>query len=231
KGEELGLGSNWQFEVAVRVRAAQLLVKSSSFDEAPEQLMPLSWRNENSRILQQTMGLAAMGIAAVYSELPPERRAVVDLAGKAAWASAIQHPEEAKAAYQELLQKYPNEPGVHFAYSLYLTETDSLAALAEAQKEAQINPKHWPTLIVIGSLNIRQGEAEPAKQSLRAALKYAPAKYRWLCHTEMGRANLISDELDAAISELQAAVRLLPANPQVHFFLSQAYRRAGRKDE
>src|SRR5262249_22978753 len=61
KGEQLGLGSNWQFEIAVRVKAAQLLIKTSAFDEAPEQLMPLSWRNENSKVVQQTMGLAAMG--------------------------------------------------------------------------------------------------------------------------------------------------------------------------
>src|SRR5215467_11259141 len=31
KGEQLGLGNNWQFEIAVRIRAAQLLVKSSAF--------------------------------------------------------------------------------------------------------------------------------------------------------------------------------------------------------
>ncbi len=231
KGEQLGLGSNSQFEVAVRVRAAQLLIKSSGFDEAPEQLMPLSWRNEDSPLIQRTMGLAAMAIAADYSELPPERRAVVDLAGKAAWWSAIQKPEAAKAAYEELMKKYPNEPGVHFAYSLYLTETDSAGALAEAQKEAKIDPKNWANLIVLGSLNNRQGDAPASKQALRDALKYAPAKYRWLCHTEMGRAHLIADELDPAISELETAARQMPSSPQVHFFLAQAYRRAGRKEE
>jgi len=231
KGEELGLAISWQFEMAVRVRAAQLLIKSSGFDEAPAQLMPIAAKYENSPALQQTMGLASMGIAAAYSELPAERRAVVDLTGKAAWLSAIQHPEEAKAAYNELLQKYPNEPGVHFAYSLYLAETDSVAALAEAKKEAKIDPKHWPNLIVVGSLSTRQGEAEPAKKALREALKYAPAKYRWLCHIEMGRAHLIADEIEPAISELQSAARLMPASPQVHFFLAQAYRRAGRKED
>src|SRR5215467_10107082 len=61
KGEQLGLANNWQFEMAVRIRAAQLLVKSSAFDEAPEQLMPLAYRSENTRVLQQTMGLSVMG--------------------------------------------------------------------------------------------------------------------------------------------------------------------------
>ena len=231
KGEQLGLGSNSQFEVAVRVKGAQLLIESSSFDEAPEQLQPLAWRSENSKAVQQTMGLSTLGLAARYKDLPPEKRAVVDLAGRAAWSSAILHPEEAKAAYEELLRQYPNEPGVHYAYSLYLTETDTLAALAEVQKEVRINPKHWPALIVIGSLETRQGEGEAAREALRQALKYAPEKYRWLCHTEMGRAELISNRLDSAISEFETAVRLSPGNPQVHFFLAQAYRRAGRREE
>ena len=231
KGEALGLHGNWQFEVAVRVRAAQLLMKASSFDEAPEQLLPLALRQEDSAVIEQTMGLAALGLGAAFPELPPEKRAVVALAGKAAWALASERPAEAAEAYEQLLARYPDEPGVHYAYGLYLTETNVVAAFAEFQKEAQNNPKHWPSLIMIGSLRIRQGEPEPAIQSLRQALKYVPAKHRWLCHVELGRAILMSGNLDVATTEFETAARLLPSNPQVHLFLAQVYRRAGRTED
>ena len=88
KGEQLGLGDNWQFEVAVRVKAAQTLIRDSAFDEALAQLVPLSARKENSPAVSETMGLCAMGIAKSFSELSPERRAVVGLVGKAAWEGA-----------------------------------------------------------------------------------------------------------------------------------------------
>ena len=72
---------------------------------------------------------------------------------------------------------------------------------------------------------------EQAIELLRRALKVVPPKYRWLCHAELGRASMTADNLDAAIPELQSAVRMNPANAQVHYTLSQAYRRSGRKAE
>lgn len=231
KGEELGLGGNWQFEVAVRVKAAQILIRSASFDEALTQLQPLALHNENSRALVETMGLCALGSPDTVSELSEQRRAVVGQAGKAAWALADQRPAEAAAAYRQLLEQYPTEPGVHYAYGLYLMETDLAGALAEFQIEARNNPKHWPALILLGSLQIRQGEAEAAIQTLRQAMKTVPAKHRWLCHAELGQANMTADKLDAAVAELQIAVRLMPSNPSVRYLLSQAYRRAGRKED
>lgn len=231
KGEELGIGDNWQFEVFVRTKAAQRLIRLSQYDEALAQLVPLSKRNENSPEIQATMGLCAMAIPASFAELPPERRQVVAAVGKAAWASASQHPAEAAPAYQDVLRRYPDEPGVHYAHGLYLMETDLSAALAEFQKELQKNPKHWPTLIVTGGLYTRQGAPDQAIQTLEQALKNAPPKYRWLCHAELGRANMTAGRTEAAVSEFEAAKRFMPGNAQVHFFLAQAHRRAGRKED
>jgi tetratricopeptide (TPR) repeat protein len=231
KGEQLGLGANWQFEVAVRIKAAQTLIRDSAFDEALAQMVPLSAHNENSPAVRETMGLCAMGIAKSASELSPERRAVVELAGKAAWEGASQRPAAAAAAYRELLERYPNEAGVHYAYGLYLMETDLARALAEFQKEVQSNPEHWPALIETGSLQVRQGSPEEGLAPLRRAMKVVPARHRWLCHAELGRANMTAGHVEAAIGEFETARRLMPGNAQVHFFLAQVYRRAGRKED
>jgi tetratricopeptide (TPR) repeat protein len=229
KGEELGIAANPEFETAVRMKAAQLLVRSSSFDEAMAQLVPLAKRGENSAAVEETMGLCSLAVPQSPAELTPQRRAVVALAGKAAWSLASQHPAEATQAYKELLAKYDAEPGVHYAYGLYLMETDLAAALAEFKKEVEKNPKHWPALIVMGSTQTRQGDAEAAIQSLRQGLKLMPVKYRWIGHAELGRAQLTAGNVDQAIAELESSLRQAAGNAQVHFFLAQAYRRAGRK--
>src|SRR5579862_608181 len=231
KGEDLGFGNHPEFEAAVRVKAAQILIRSSSFDEALGQLQPLAKHSNNPPLVEETMGLCALSLPEDLAQLSAHRRSVVDLTGKAAWAFASQHPDEAAAGYRQLLEQYPNEPGVHYAYGLYLMETNVSGALAEFQKEGQINPKHWPALLVIASLEIREGTPDLAIESLREALKLVPAKYRWLCHADLGRANLTASNLDAAITELQAAVRQMPSNPNVHYFLSEAFRRSGRKAE
>ncbi|HUE00620.1 MAG TPA: tetratricopeptide repeat protein [Bryobacteraceae bacterium] len=228
KGEGLGLGGNLQFETAVRVRAAQLLIRSSAFDEALAQLQPLAKNPNNPPPVEEAMGLCTLASPDDMAQLSPERRAVVDLAGKAAWEFASLHPDAAAAAYRKLLAQYPNAPGVHYAYGLYLMQTDAKAALAELQKEVQNNPKHWPALLVIASIQIRQGTPEQAVETLRAAMKLAPAKYRWLCHTNLGRADLDANNVSAAITELEDAVRQMPSSASAHFFLAEAYRQAAR---
>jgi tetratricopeptide (TPR) repeat protein len=229
KGEELGIAANPEFETAVRVKAAQLLVRSSSFDEGMSQLAPLAKRGEKSPLVEETMGLCSLAVAQSLAELTPARRAVVDLAGKAAWDLVSQRPAEAAEAYKELLAKYDAEPGVHYAHGLYLMETDLGAALSEFKKEVERNPGHWPALIVMGSTQTRQGDADTAIQSLRQGLKLMPVKYRWIGHAELGRAQLTAGNVDQAIAEGESALRQAAGNAQVHFFLAQAYRRAGRK--
>jgi Tfp pilus assembly protein PilF len=60
-------------------------------------------------------------------------------------------------------------------------------------------------------------------------MKAVPTNYRWLCHANLGRANLDANNLTAAISELEDAVRQMPSSASAHFFLAEAYRRAGRE--
>lgn len=231
KGETLGLGNNQEFEIAVRVKAAQILIRSSAFNDSLDQLQILGLRGVTSPALEVTMGLARLGVPSAFSQLAPERQAVVALAGKAAWAAGSWRPTEAAAAYEELMKRYPNEPGVRYVYGLYLMETDLVAALAEFRKEIQTNPKHWPTLLAIASLEIRRGAPEAAIPTLQSAMKLVPPGQRWQCHAELGRANMAADNLDAAIPEFEAAARLMPSIPQLHLYLSQAYRRAGKDTE
>jgi tetratricopeptide (TPR) repeat protein len=229
KGEELGLNGGVQFETAVRVRAAQLLILSSAFDEALAQLQPLTKYADEPPPVEEAMGLCALASPHDMGQLSPQRRAVVDLAGKAAWSFATQHPDRAAALYRQLLTQHPAEPGVHYAYGLYLMETDIKAALAEFQKEAQNNPQHWPALLTTASIQLRQGAPEKAIESVHAAMKAVPVKYRWLCHLDLGRANLDAGNAAAAVSELEDAVRQMPSSASAHFFLAEAYREAGRK--
>jgi len=229
KGEQMGLANNIQFETAVRVRAAQLLIRSSAFDEALAQLQPLTRHPSVPPVVEEEMGLCALASPDDLGQLSPPRRAVVDLAGHAAWSFATQRLDAATAAYKQLVAQYPKEPGVHYAYGLFLMETDTRAALAEFQQEVQNNPTHWPAMLVLASLQIRQGAPEKAMETVRKGMKDVPTRYRWLCHMNLGRADLDSDNATAAVTELEAALRQMPSNPSVHYYLAEAYRNAGRK--
>jgi tetratricopeptide (TPR) repeat protein len=231
EGEQLGLASNTGFEAAVRQRAALILIRSSLFDQAMSQLQPLAKYQENSAAVVEAVGLCALAIAHDPSELPENRRKVVDMAGKAMWAATSQRQKDAEEGFHQLLEAYPNEPGVHYAFGLYLMDNDQRAALAEFQKELSANPSHWPALLVSAFLETRQGAPELAMQFAERARKLAPASYFWLCDAEMGRALLAQDQPEKAVPLFEESVKLQPDNAQTHFYLEQAYRRVGRKSD
>ena len=230
RGESIGLGANHEFETVVREHAALLYIRSSLFDDALRQLEPLAHFGGNSPAVIQIAGLCALTINQWPDELSDQKRPVVELAGKALWSATSRRAEDAVAAYQELLNAYPNEPGVHYAHGIYLLESDQGAALHEFEQELRANPSHWPSLLALAGLQNERGDPEHALQAARAALKSAPAGYVWLCHAEQGRAFLSLRQTDKAIPEFEAAAKDAPLNPQMHYYLEQAYRLAGRNE-
>lgn len=231
KAEQLGLGGNLAFEVAARVRMARVLVADGRFDEAMGKMYPLSKRSVDHPAIEEVMGLAALAVDRDTASLTPERRQVVALAGKAAWAGGTGHPEVALKLYDELVSKYPKEPGVHNARALYLMETDPKAALEGFLEEIRNTPDHWPALLMLANLQIRQGAPDEALKNLERALSLVPVSYRWICHASIGQAHLTAGRLEQAIPRLEKAARLVKGNAQIHYYLSQAYRRAGRKED
>lgn len=229
KGEHLGLGQNVPFETAVRVEAALLLAKASLYDRAMAQLQPLGKMHVDNPAVSEVEGLCLFASGDVPEKLSPDRRKAIDLAGQAMWDASIEHPDKAAAEFKSLIAAYPTERGVHYAYGLYLMESDQSAALAEFQKEIAANPHHWPSLLIAAHLETAQGSPELAIQSVEQAAKLAPAGYRWLCEAEIGRALLSADHAAKAIPHLEESVKLEPGNAQTHFYLEQAYRLDGRK--
>lgn len=231
KAEQLGLGANLGFEVAARVRMARLLIAEGRFDEGMGKMYPLSKRNVNHAGIEEIMGLAALAVDREVALLSPERREIVAMAGKAGWAGGTGHPEEALKVYDELARRYPKAPGVHNARALYLMETDPKAALEGFEEEIRNTPDHWPALLMLANLQIRQGAPDEALKHLERAMGLVPVSYRWICHASIGQAHLTAGRLEQAIPRLEKAARLVQGNAQIHYYLSQAYRRAGRKED
>jgi tetratricopeptide (TPR) repeat protein len=231
KGEALGLGRSLQFETAVRDRAALILIRAQAFDEALAQLGLLAKRGVDSPEVMEAVGLSELTMARRPDSLSARERAVVDLAGKAAWDNMERRPNEARAEFGELMEKYADDPGVHYAYGTYQMEIDQHVALDEFEKELKANPAHWPSMLVIAFLKIRDGDPEAAVQLGQKALRLQPARNRWVSHAAIGHAYLTMGEPEKAIPELEASVKQQPANTSVHFYLEKAYRLAGRKDD
>ncbi len=229
RSESFGVHKDPKFEAAARLVAANILIKRSLFDQALWQVLSLSKYPDMPQAAKDTAGLIALTIPKDFNDLPPEKQKLVRLAGEAQWAAVGQRSEESVAAFTRLLAEYPNEPGVHYAHGLFLLSSNEHAAIEEFQTELKINPTHWETMLVNAFLLSRSGDVEGALANVEKARTLAPSTYEWLCDAEAGRAYQTAGETDKAIVQFESAIKLSPDNAELHHFLEQAYKRAGRK--
>ena len=163
------------------------------------------------------------------AEVPPEKMALVHLAGSAEWALSAERQSEANPLFNQLIASYPKEPGVHYLYGIYLLDRDPGEAMAEFREGLRISPSHVPARQQIAILQIKAGNSQPAIRLAREALALQPANA--LSHAILGRAFEHMGQYAEAVPELEAAVKLAPDNPQLHFSLGQLYRHVGRTND
>ncbi len=225
KGESIGLANNPQFVAAVHYRAALIELNRSAFVMAMKQLTPLAAAGNDSPDVIEALGLTVLKIKGQPGKLEESQRALVDAAGKAAWAYEAQRSEEADKLFPQLAQQFPYSPGVHYLYGVYLIEKDRAGAEKEFRQELALSPGNADAHGQLALLLLKDGEvAEGLKQAEEAA-KLEPSD-AW-CQATLGRALLQSGDLKGSIAALEESTKLAPDSSLGHFYLVRAYERAG----
>jgi Flp pilus assembly protein TadD len=229
KGQQLGLPDNPQFVSTVRNQAALICLRSHNFSAAIEELEPLVKMGDKSMATIENLGLAALGMPYLPSDVPDRQQPLVHLAGQAAWLLYAGGSDDGSKLFEGLVEKYPSQPGVHYLRGISLLDKEPGAARAEFLKELEIRPRHVPARQQIAILDIKAAQAEAAVKIAREALRLEPDNA--LSHAVLGRAFAHMNRYPLAVPEFETAVRLDPGNAQLHFSLAQAYRHVGREVE
>ncbi len=226
KGESIGLPDDPNFLREVRYRAALVCLRSYDFGKALAQLTPLIKRNIQSDEVTTAVGLGALGLRYLPSTLPPARRPLVILAGRAAALFLEQRYEEAAPVFQELKAKFTNEPGVHYMVGVFLIGRDLSGAEQEFRKVIQMSPTNVLARVQLANLLMKGGERKEALELASEAARLAPADP--LSEATLGRALFLAGKTTDALAALQRAEEIAPGAAKVHLYLVQAYRQAGR---
>ncbi len=142
--------------------------------------------------------------------------------------------KDAEFEYKAVLEKAPGMPGIHFRIGrliLSQPKTDSTfpEASKEFERELEIDPDNAGAEYVLGEI-ARQSEEWPGaiahfSKASKLDVRFADA------FIGLGRALTSADKPKEAIAPLETAVKLQPENPAAHFYLSTAYRHAGRRQD
>jgi tetratricopeptide (TPR) repeat protein len=142
---------------------------------------------------------------------------------------------DARDEYKAILAKDPQMPGIHYRLGrLLLSQSDAPPtvrddARREFEEELKIDPSNAGANFVLGEL-ARQAENWPEAINYFSRASKLDASFVD-AYLGLGRSFLGADKPGDAIAPLEAAVKLQPGNPMVHFELATAYRRTGRKSE
>jgi tetratricopeptide (TPR) repeat protein len=224
-----GTGDTGDLGGVARYHAAIMMTRIEQYEQALETLGEFATEgNDNPRIIE-AMGIATLRMPMFPDEVPPDRREMVIMAGRASYQMATRNTASAGRSFEALAARYPETLNVHYANGVYLLMEQPDRAIEEFKKELELQPGHAQSLVQIAFEYIKRGDAKAALPWSQQAVAAAPKDFA--AYKALGQALLDTGDTDAAIATLQTGVKLAPESPGLHFTLARAYQKAGRLDE
>jgi tetratricopeptide (TPR) repeat protein len=224
-----GVGDTGDLGSVARFHAATLMSRLSQFEQSLETLGEFANEgNDNPRVIE-AMGIATLRLPMLPEELPPDRREMVLMAGRASYQMATRNTAAAGKTFEALVVRYPETPNVHYANGVFLLLEQPDKAIDEFKKELELQPGHASSLMQIAFEYEKRGDAESALPWAKQAVAAAPKDFA--AHKALGQALLDTGDVDGAIAELLAGIALAPESPGLHFTLAKAYQKAGRLED
>ena len=135
---------------------------------------------------------------------------------------------EAASCYRRAIELGPSEFRWQYLRVHALRGTDSQSALERANMAARLGTGYAPIHVLRGELLEEENEIDGAREAYEAALSIdndcAMAAFG------LGRAQLSSGNLDAALEHLTRAAELSPDSGPVHVLLARLHRRMGERE-
>jgi tetratricopeptide (TPR) repeat protein len=226
RARTLGIAGTPGIEAVVRYHTGILLTVSGEFEAGQAVLTEFASEPVPRPQVIEAMGLNLLRMRVLPAAIDPANRAMIRLAGEAAFAIASRRRTEAGPILDTLVARYGTTPNVHYARGVFrLTEAPD-TAIADFGREIEVSPNHVPARLQIVFELLKRGDASGALPYARAAAAL-DAEF-FAARLALGQVLLDLGEIDAAIPELERAATLAPGSPQPPFLLARAYTRAGR---
>lgn len=224
-----GMGDRKDLIQVVFYDVVVLLTRFERYDDSIDMLQRMLANGAADPALAEPAGLAGLRLPLLPSEIPPDRRELVHLAGRAVLDMQTQHYEDAESEFKQLVTNYSNEPGVHYLYGAYLMQLHPNESVAEFEREMEISPSHVLARVRLAEQLIAQRDFDRALTLAQQAIKLDPK--RASTHMIAGEALLAKGNAGDGIKELETARAIDPTVVRAHWDLLRAYIAAGRKED
>jgi tetratricopeptide (TPR) repeat protein len=229
KGLALGAGGQGEIRRVARHHQALLLVRAGQFELATHPLTLLARNGAESDELTDVIGLMMLRLPLLPADIPPARRDLVRRVGRAGYLHLARRGEAAQRAFEEVVAAFPSEPWIHYAYGVSLLTSDPDKGLAALRRETELQPDAVFAHLEIAFELLRREDHAGARTAAERAVALAPGLFA--AQNALGRALVELGEIERGTAALEAAARLAPDSPEMHYSLARAYAKAGRTQD
>jgi tetratricopeptide (TPR) repeat protein len=226
KARDMNVSANKDLAPVVRYHTGILLTRFQQFELAQKILTEFSiLGNDNPKVIE-ALGMATLRIPMLPEELPAGRREQVLLAGQGTYYLYAHAVTAAHRSFEELVRRYPDTPSVHYAYGVLLLNEDPDRGIEEFKKELALQPASVPSMLQIAFEYIKRSDWSNAKTWAAQAVDAAPDNFA--ARQAYGQSLTELGQLDEAIRQLEAGIKLAADSPNLHYTLARAYQKVGR---
>jgi len=230
RGQQLGLKGSAEAIQLARYRLASLLNRNGQFDRALEPLAHEETSGPLNERIKIARGMSLLRIPLLPEEIEEADKPLLETAGEIAALMQESKYDEAFAKFQPLLKDHPDTPFLHYTFGNALAVLSRYDAAEEQMKlELKISPKSELPRIGLASIELRERRAADAAGFAQQALNLAPNSAE--AHYLLGRAQLDLGHTDLAIQELEAANKIAPDSPEIHFNLAKVYAKTNQPEK
>jgi len=230
RGQQLGLKGSAEAIQLARYRLADLLNRTGQFDRALELLAHEETSGPLNERIKIARGMSLLRIPMLPEEMEAPEKSLLDAAGEIAALMQQSKYDDAFAKFQPLLKDHPDTPFLHYTFGSALAVLSRYDAAEEQMRlELKISPKSELPWVSLASIELREHRAAEALGFAQQALTLAPGSAE--AHYLAGRAQFELGHGDLAIQELEAASKIAPASPEIHFNLAKAYAKANQPEK
>jgi len=221
-----GVTGSKEVSETARYHTAILLTRNEEYENALAVLSDFGLEGNDSPRIIEALGLATLRLPMLPDDVPGARRELVMMAGRAQYFAAARLLAASQTAFEALVTRYPDTPNVNYAYGVLLAGEQPDQAIERFKRELKLQPSHTLAKIQIAFAYIKKSEFAEAKPWAEQAVQEAPTQF--IAHNALGQVLLGMGDAEGAVRALEAAVKLAPDSPAMHFALGRAYRAANR---
>ena len=225
----LGLGGRKDLAQSVFYYVAVLLTRFERYDESRNLLIAVVKSGQPTETLIEPLGLAALRMPLLPSEIATDRREMVEIAGRAVLAIEASRRPEAEKLLGDLAANHPNEPGVHFLNGVFLLNENLQLGVSEIKRELEISPSHVPARLRLADQYLKDQRIDDALALSKQAVQLEPkdASARMM----LGEALAAKGDSKSAIQALETALQEDPQTVRIRWDLVRVYSAAGRIED